>query len=449
MTTPALDARAGRPDMARRATVTAMIGTVIEWFDFMIFALLAAGLFANLFFPGDDPTLSTLSSLATFTVGFIARPLGSLIFGHIGDRYGRRTVLLWSMVLMGAATAAIGLIPVYSTAGVRAPILLVALRIIQGLALGGEFAGAAAMIVEHAPPKKRAFLAGFVSYSAGIGYLLGLGVIFGLQAIMSKAQFASWGWRIAFLISVVLIGVAIYLRRSIDETDTFKKVEAQAAERATPIVELFKTQWRTVVLVFCMHLGTATVAFVVATFFISYSQLALGIPVNTVLGAIALGTIVILSVAWYFGKLGDRIGRRRMFLAGCTVLVVGAFPMFWLLDTGRFWPIVLAVLIGALAQYLAYMVEGAYLSELFPPQVRVTGVNFAFQTSSTVAGGFAPLICLALWQWAGQRSWAIAAYLVVIGLISLVAALIARETRPTDAEHEPIRHEDDAALAGI
>lgn len=413
--------------MIRRATITGMLGTVVEWFDFMVFALMASTVFAQIFFANLSPVAGTVASLGTFAAGFLARPIGGILFGHLGDRYGRRQMLVLSMMLMGVATVLIGFLPTYASIGVVAPMLLILLRILQGLALGGEFSGATTLILEHAPKGKRAFYASFVAYASGIGFLLGLFFTLGLRSVLTPAQFLEWGWRVPFLASVVLIALGVFLRRKVEETETFKAVAAQE-QTSIPIIKTLREQWRTVVRIFFMHAGTSAVSQVVATFMLSYAVLRLDLTPNFMMMAIAAAYVAVLSIGWTFGILADRYGRKNIFVAGCLTLIVGAFPMFWLVDTASGVLVSAGLFMGLLSQYLCNQVESSWLAELFPPEVRCTGVNLAYQASTAVVAGTAPMVAVALLEWGGG-SWAVATYLVVLGVISLGCALTARETR--------------------
>lgn len=432
--------------MVRRATVTGMIGTVIEWFDFMVFALMASTVFHTLFFANLEPLPAMIASLGTFAAGFLARPLGGIVLGHYGDRYGRRPMLVASMMLMGAATLLIGLLPTYGSIGAAAPILLIALRILQGLALGGEWSGATTLILEHAPKGKRAFYASFVAYASGVGFLIGLGFTLSLKAILSDQQFLAWGWRVPFLASVFLIGVGLFLRTRVDETEVFESITGDSTSEL-PLLRTLREQWRTVLRIIGMRAGTAAIAQIVATFMLSYAVLQLDLSTTTMMACIAVAYIVILSTSWSFGILADRIGRRPVFLAGCSVLIVGAFPMFWLVDTGSSVLITLGLLIGLLAQYLCNQSEAAWLAELFPPEVRCTGVNLAYQLCVALVGGTAPLVAVFLLEWGGGP-WAIATTLVALGIISLLCTLTARETVHDETVGVAVDKESSTAVNG-
>ncbi|HEY5857691.1 MAG TPA: MFS transporter [Aldersonia sp.] len=420
--------------MVRRATVTGMVGTVIEWFDFMVFALMASTVFHTLFFANLEPVQAMIASLGTFAAGFLARPLGGVLLGYYGDRYGRRPMLVASMLLMGLATALIGFLPTYATIGVFAPILLIVLRIVQGIALGGEWSGATTLILEHAPANRRAFYTSFVAYASGIGFLTGLGLTLLLKASMSEAQFLDWGWRVPFIASVALIALALFLRMRVDETDVFKDIAAQQSAR-TPIVRTLRAQWRVVLRVFGAHVGTAATAQIVATFMLSYAVVRLEIPTTTMMLAIGVAYVAILATSWTFGIAADRVGRRTVFLAGCVVLIVGAFPMFWLVDTGTGVLITVGLFIGLTAQFMCNQVEASWFAELFPPEVRCTGVNLAYQACTAIVAGTAPMVALFLLEWTGG-SWSIALYMVGLGIVSLLCARGARETAPTRVDGE-------------
>lgn len=412
--------------MVRRATITGMVGTVIEWFDFMVFALMASTVFHTLFFANLEPVPAMIASLGTFAAGFISRPLGGVILAHYGDRYGRRPMLVASMLIMGLATALIGFLPTYASIGALAPVLLVLLRILQGIALGGEWSGATTLVLEHAPENRRAFYTSFVAYAAGIGFLIGLGFTLALKASMSEAQFLQWGWRVPFIASVALIALALFLRMRVDESAVFKGIADQQATEI-PIIRTLREQWRTVFRVFGMHVGTAAISQVVATFMLSYAVLNLGLSSTAMMTSIAFAFIGILATSWAFGLAADRIGRRKVFLAGCGVLIVGAFPMFWLVDTGIGVLVTIGLFIGLVSQFLCNQVEASWQAELFPPEVRCTGVNLAYQVCNALVAGTAPMVALFLLEWGGG-SWAIAVYLMVLGVISTACAMTARET---------------------
>lgn len=418
--------------MARRSVVSGMIGTIIEWYDFMIFASMAATVFDVLFFTSASPTVAMIASLGTFAVGLLARPIGGIVLGHFGDRVGRKKVLVWSLTMMGVATTMIGLLPTYSVIGIAAPLLLTVLRIVQGFAIGGEFASATTIVLEHAPAQKRGFYAGFIVYAAPVGFVLGLLTVIGLRTALTPEQFLSWGWRIPFLASVLLLAVGAYLRLRVVESDTFGTV-AESGPTRIPIVHLLRTQWHTVLQTFFMHLSTTTLAFVLATFLLSYATLTGIASATSVMIALAVSNTINLTFIWTVGRLADRYGRRRIFIVGSIAQIVTAFPLFWLFDTGVFILIVLGLLLSLIAQYLCAITEASFYTELFPPEVRVTGGNFGYQMANAVGGGLAPVAAVGLLEWSGGNPWSVSVLLVAVGAVSLIAGLTARETRPRSA----------------
>lgn len=420
-----------RPDPARPAmgkvALGSFAGALMEWYDFFLFGTAAALVFGPLFFPGDDPTLSTISAFATFGVGFVARPLGGIVFGHLGDRVGRKKTLIATLSIVGSCTFAIGLLPSHATAGVWAPILLVLLRLGQGFGLGGEYGGAALMTVEHAPKERRGFWGAIPQAAASTGILMATGA-FALVSLLPEDQLLSWGWRLPFLFSVVLLGVGLFIRSKITETPDFERVKAEQAVARVPLVEVFRTDARTVFVTFGARLAETVTSNIGNAFAISYisGTLMLGqtVPLNAMLVAAAIGVVV----TPLFGALSDRVGRRPVYLAGAGFVVVAAFPFFALLDT-KSTALVCVALVGlyVFGNTLMFAPQATYFTELYGTNVRYTGLSLAFQGSALV-GGLMPLTAAWLLRLAGGAPWLVAGLLSLAAVVTFCCVLGSRET---------------------
>lgn len=419
-----------QPKMTKVA-LGSFAGALMEWYDFFVFGTAAALVLDKLFFPDGNPTLAKLSAFATFGVGFLARPLGGILFGHLGDRAGRKKTLIITLSVVGTCTFAVGLLPTYHTAGFWAPVLLVLLRLGQGFGLGGEYGGAALMTVEHAPTHRRGLWGSVPQAAASTGIMLATGV-FALVTRLPDAQLYSWGWRIPFLISVVLLAVGLFIRSKVDETPEFTRLRDENALARRPVVEVFREPGvlgRT----FGARLAEAISSNVGNAFAISYvsTQLAVAksVPLNGMLVASALG-IVATPI---FGALTDRYGRRPVYLAGAGFVIVAAFPFFALLDSkseALIWVALIAMYV--FGPTLMFAGQSTYFTELFGKNVRYTGLSLAYQ-GSAVVGGLTPLIAASLLTWANGRPWLVAAFLTVAGLITAWCVYRSPETRPVPA----------------
>ena len=406
-------------------------GALMEWYDFFVFGTASALVLGKLFFPGEDPTLGTISAFATFGVGFLARPLGGVIFGHLGDRAGRKKTLIATLSVVGTCTFAIGLLPTYHSAGMWAPLLLVLLRLGQGFGLGGEYGGAALMTIEHAPRARRGLWGSVPQAAASTGIMLATGV-FALVTRLPDDQLYTWGWRIPFLISVVLLVVGLFIRAKVEETPEFERLRAQKSLARRPVVEVFRTPGvlgRT----FGARLAETISSNIGNAFAISYvsTQLAVNksVPLNGMLLASALGIVA----TPLFGALTDRVGRRPVYLAGSAFVVVAAFPFFALLNAGStalIWVALIAMYI--FGPTLMFAGQSTYFTELFGTNVRYTGLSIAYQ-GSAVVGGLTPLIAASLLAWNGGRPWLVAAFLAAAGLLTTWCVLRSPETRPARA----------------
>jgi len=422
-------AQAVRPVM-----LASFIGTAIEWYDFFLYGTAAALVFSRLFFPNVDPVVGTLSSFATFAVGFGARPLGGIIFGHFGDRIGRKSMLIYSLLIMGIATFLIGLLPTYQTIGVWAPILLVVLRCAQGIGVGGEWGGAVLMAVEHAPESRRGISGAWPQMGVPGGLFLST-VVFGLvSGAMSDAQFMAWGWRIPFLLSLLLVGIGMFIRLRILESPAFTKIQESGRTEARPLIVAVRHYRRPILLAMGMRIAENGLFYVYTVFVLTYGPGQLGVPRGTMLWAVTVAALAGLVAIPSFGALSDRIGRRPVYLFGATFLLVYAIPFFWLLQTGSPVIIGIAIVLGvAIGHNAMYGPQAAYFSELFGASVRYSGVSLAYQLASVAAGGLAPFIATALL--AAHGYYAVAAYMMLMAAITVVATYLAPETHRVALAH--------------
>lgn len=422
----------------RRVAVASFIGTTIEWYDYFIYGSAAALVFAPQFFPTTDPVTGTLAAFATFAVGFIARPIGGVVMGHFGDRVGRKSMLVWSMMLMGAATVAIGLLPNYASIGVAAPIALVVLRFIQGLGVGGEWGGAVLMAVEFAPRNRRALYGAFPQMGLPAGIIVANLVFLFVGATVTPEAFASWGWRIPFLLSAALIFVGLALRLKIGESPAFTSVKAEDTRADRPIVEVLRRHWRALLLASAASIAAPALGYLVLVYMLSYGVQVLNLPRGTMLWLIVLGSTVWLIMIAAAAVAADRIGRKPVFLAGALAVTLWAFPFFLLVDTASPPLILLAFAVGTAGIAGMAGPQATLVAALFPATVRYSGASLAYQVGSILGGALAPIIATALYAATGT-STLIAAYMAALGAISFLALLFLREgaTDGLDTTHSP------------
>ncbi|MBV9786289.1 MAG: MHS family MFS transporter [Acidisphaera sp.] len=418
---------ARRPDAATssmpRIALASFIGGLLEWYDFYIFATASAIVFGQLFFPGESRLAGTMAAFGAFAAGFLARPLGGLLFGHIGDRFGRKTSLIATLLIIGIGTFLIGVLPTWKQAGPLAPVLLVLLRIAQGIGLGGEYGGASLMTIEHAPVGRRGFW-GSLPQAASPGGLLLASVIFSLVALLPPAQFLAWGWRVPFLVSIIMLGVGLFIRLRIAETPEFEAIR-DTMGRGAPALELLHRHKRSVLLATGARLAETVSGNMVKSFGLSYVTLQLGLPREAGLSALVATSVVALMATPAFGWISDRVGRRETYVAGAAFSATLAFPFFWVLNArtaGAVW--VGFVVAYTLGPTLMLSVQATFFSEMFGTRVRYTALSIAYQVSA-ILGGFVPLIALSLLQWDGGRPWLVAGMLCGVGLLSLGCVLAA------------------------
>ncbi len=413
---------------AGRVALASFVGTAIEWYDFFIYGTAAALVFGQLFFPpNEDPLIGTLAAFATYAVGFAARPVGGVVFGHFGDRVGRKSMLVITILTMGLATFLIGLLPTYAQVGIWAPVLLVVLRLIQGFSVGGEWGGAALMTVEHAPEGRRGYYGSWTMAASPAGAMLATGA-FALASGLPDEQFLAWGWRLPFLLSIVLVGVGLFIRLRILETPAFERIKEAGAEVRLPVVEAVRQHPRSVMLAAGMNLGFNTFIFVLFTFMLSYATTQLGLPRGVVLQATVVGGAVQIVSVLAFSALSDRVGRRPVMLAGAAFLALYAFPLFWLVNTGSTALIFLALVIGFFGSAAIFGPMAAFIAESFDTKVRYSGASLGYQMGAVLGGGLSPFVATALLAWSGGASWSVSVYLVLGALMSLVSVYLLAET---------------------
>ncbi|MEU6861918.1 MFS transporter [Streptomyces sp. NPDC046876] len=412
-----------------RLASASLAGTAIEFYDFFVYGTAAALVLGPLFFPSFSPLAGTLAAFGTFGVGFLARPLGSALFGHIGDRYGRRPVLLASLLLTGLATVAVGFVPTYASIGLAAPVLLLVLRFLQGLGLGGEWGGAVLLTAEHAPEGRRGLWASFPQVGPSVGFLLANGMTLTLSVTLTDAQFASWGWRLPFWAAGVLALGGLWLRRSVEETPQFRALTETGRRADAPLAEVVRGHWRLLLLTGGALAAAYAVFYGVTTWALAYGTEHLGMARTTMLACVLTGVGIMALWTPVAAVLGDRFGRRPLCLAGCALCAVWMFPFVGLLGTAH--PLLVAV--GAVGALLCIgtvlSVIGAYLPELYAPRIRCTGAAVGYNLGGVLGGALTPIVATALADGSGPP-WGVAAYLTAVAVVSLGCFALLPETNP-------------------
>lgn len=424
---------AGKPVSMRTVAAASAIGTTIEWYDFLIYATAASLVLNTLFFPTHDPLVGKLLSIGTIGVGFFARPLGAIILSHFGDRLGRKSMLILTLVSMGAATMLIGLLPTYATIGIAAPILLVACRLIQGIAVGGEWGGAVLMAIEHAPAHKRGFYGSIVQIGFPLGLALGTLSFFAL-AYLDEEQFMSWGWRLPFLASALLVVVGTYIRLRVEETPDFERNVREGTIERFPVLQTIRRHPKDLLIGLGARITEISWIYVLTIFGLSYAVTNLGLSRNLVLGAIALGAIGELITIPLFGALSDRVGRRPVYMLGCVAAIALAFPIFWGIETKDPATVILAFVVGmSVGHGIMYGVQASFLSEMFPSNLRYSGASLGYQLAAPIGGGLVPVAAAAVVGVTSGATWPVSLLMIAIALATIVAVLYAKETAPAVA----------------
>lgn len=420
----------------RRVILASAVGSALEWYDFFIYGMAAALVFGDLFFPESDPAVGTLLAFATFGVGFFARPFGGLVFGRLGDRIGRKPVLVITLMLVGGGTFLIGLLPTYATAGVWAPILLVLLRLIQGFGAGAEYGGAVIMAVEHAPPGKRGLFGSWAPIGVTVGNLLAAAV-FAVVSSLPRDEFLDWGWRLPFLLSIVLIAFGFYIRAKVAETPVFSEIAAKNKAARSPVREALRRHPREFLVVVGARLAENGLGYLFPVFTLNYMTQTLGMDKGMVLGGIMSAHALSLLTIPFFSALSDRIGRRPVYMGAALFSAAWAVPFFMLVNTGMpalvWFALILAISVGVAGMFGP---QAAYFAELFGARLRYTGFALARELGSILAGGPAPFIAALLLGWWGGAPWGVAGYIILLSLITAAAVYFGPETHTASIDAE-------------
>ncbi len=405
--------------MMIRAVVASAVGTTIEWYDFFLYGIAAALVFPRVFFPASDPFTGTLLAFSTFFVGFVARPFGAVIFGHYGDRLGRKAALIATLLLMGLATIGIGLVPGYDAIGIWAALFLIFGRVLQGIGVGGEWGGSVLLAGEWTDPARRGFTTSWAQFGAPAGLVLANGALAAMSSVTTEEQFLRWGWRVPFLASVLLIVVGMYIRLGIHETPVFARLKAQGKIERAPVLEVMRKNWREVILTALLRSGQQTPFYIFTTYILSYGTQTLGLSRSTVLSLVMLTALLSLVTIPLFGHLSDKVGRRRLTALGCAAMTIFPFVYFEMLDTGAIFWIAIAILVSEPIHDLQYGPQAAFIAESFPGSLRYSGASLGYQLASITAGGPAPIVALYLYE-TFKTSTAIAAYIALTAIVSLI-----------------------------
>ena len=420
--------------MVIRAVIAAAVGTSIEWYDFFLYGVTAALVFPQLFFPRSDPYTGALLSFSTYFVGFAARPVGAAIFGHVGDRVGRKSSLIATLLLMGISTACIGLVPGYQRIGIWGGVLLTIFRALQGIGVGGEWGGSVLLTAEWGERRRRGFLTSWTQFAAPAGMVLANGALAAMTAISGEG-FLTWGWRLPFLLSFVLVGIGFYIRTGILETPVFARIQSEGRVERTPVSQVLRRNWREVILTALLRSGQQTPFYIFTTYVLTYGTQVLGFSSGLLLNFVMLQALVSMLDIPLLGHISDLMGRRRMTAIGCCLMIVYPFVYFSLLDTRSVVLVFLAILIALPIQDLQYAPQAALIAESFPGRLRYSGASLGYQLASITAGGPAPLVALWLFQ-RYQTSSAVAAYMSACAIVSLIALWLLpdRSSRDLDAD---------------
>jgi metabolite-proton symporter len=428
-----------------KVVFASLIGTAVEWYDFFLYGSAAALVFGTLFFPDSEPATATLLAFGTYALGFVARPLGGVVFGHFGDKVGRKKMLVFSLFLMGLATFAIGLLPTYATIGVAAPLLLLLCRLLQGFAVGGEWGGAVLMAAEHGDDSQRGFWSSWPQAGVPLGNMLATGVLFVLAAFQSDAAFESWGWRIPFLLSAVLVLIGLFVRLSLEESPVYQEAKAEIAEKKhteshLPLLEVIRTYPKEVLIAMGMRMAENISYYIFTVISITFVTTYLEADKDLILKMLLVGAGMQFLIIPLIGALSDRIGRRPLYLVGAVGVGVWSFVFFGLLEDMTTGSVLLAVVVGLFFHSLMYAPQAAFFSELFGTSVRYTGASVGYQLASIFAGALAPIIALELLgdDIATPNTFAVGVYVAIASALTITAVLVAKETRATSLRHDRV-----------
>jgi metabolite-proton symporter len=421
----------------RRVAMTSLAGTSIEWYDFFLYATAAAVIFPQAFFPQEDPTTALLISFSSLAVGFLARPLGGIVFGHFGDRIGRKRTLVVALMMMGVTTTLIGFLPTYASIGIAAPLLLVALRFVQGLAIGGQWGGAMLLVTESAPAERRGWYGAYAQAGAPIGVVLANLAFIGVSTSMSDEAFMEWGWRLPFIASIVLIGISMYIQLKIEDTDAFKSLsEAQkAADKPTavversPVIEAIRKYPKRIMLAAGAFLSVQVTFYILIAFVISYGMQSpsLMLSKNLMLTAVLIAAAIMVPTQFYFSGLSDRLGRKQVYRWGAILTGLWGFALFPLIDTGDTVLICLAITMGLVFLGMQYGPQAAYFTELFTTEVRYSGASLGYQIGAIIGGALAPTIAVLLWDSFGI--FYVSVYIAIAAVLTLLSLSQLEETK--------------------
>lgn len=426
-----------RLKMVRKAALGSAVGTTIEAYDFQIYGVASALVFSTVFFSDIPSSLGVVFSFATLSVGFLARPFGAIIFGHFGDRVGRKALLVTALMGAGGCTTVMGILPTTASVGVWAPILLVLLRLLQGIFHGGEQGGAVLMAVEHAPASKRGWYGSWTFLGSPGGTLLAAGVM-GIVTAATGENFLTWGWRIPFLLSFILLGVGLVIRFTVTESPKFAELKSEGGKAKAPLLQIIRKSWRFVLISIGVNLGFNAFIWVLISYSLAYGTEYLSLPRDLMLRGTQIGSVVMIVSILLFAWLSDRVGRSVVMFFGAVFLVIYPFPMFALMDTAQPALVTLALVIGFCGSSAVFGPLAAFLVELFPTKVAYSGVSVGYSLGAVLGGGFAPFIASLLMNASGGQSWTVALYLTAAGLISLFSLVVLRrlKTQPQSSDSE-------------
>ena len=426
----------------QKVALTSLAGTSIEWYDFFLYGASAALIFPTVFFGETTPSTALILSLLTFAAGFIARPIGGIIFGHYGDKVGRKKTLVIALVLMGVSSTLIGLLPTYAMIGVAAPILLTTLRFAQGLAIGGQWGGAMLLVTESAPANQRGYYGAFAQAGVPVGVILANLAFIVTSSMVSEESFFAWGWRIPFLASAILIGISMYIQLNLEDTKAFKELEASRKVgtsveiKSSPIIEAIKKYPSKIVLAAGAFLSIQVTFYILIAFLLAYGVASTEVTRDDMLIAVLIGSGIMIPFQFFFSAYSDRHGRRGVFMLGAILTAVWSFAIFPLVDTGNFWLIVLAISLGLVFVSMMYGPQAAFFTELFSTEVRYSGATLGYQFGAILGGAFAPTIAALLWNDYGII-W-VSVYIAFASLLTLISVLSLTETYQSDLNQDSI-----------